>query len=245
VLRATGTEAGRDLIFAAVNDGGTGQLVTIVFNQRIKIFNRADVRAIEIVGLGNGDFLSSTADVPSLLDGGAGNDELRGGPANDRLLGKDGNDRLLGNAGDDLLDGGLGTDHMDGGSGADTADYHFRSANLFVDLQGDADDGASGERDTVAANVEHILGGSGSDTLTGNDRPNFIRGNGGNDTIRGGGGNDNLIGDGGQDRVFGEAGDDFLEVRDGITDLVLDGGAGFDRAKKDSSDPRTSIEQLV
>jgi uncharacterized delta-60 repeat protein len=250
VLRVNGSAAADNIVLDDL--GPTSRQYVVRVNGRSVTLDRSRFTRVEVLGQGGDDVIAAAehagatyVDLPLLLNGGAGNDRLSGGSGNDRLLGMDGNDQLFGNAGDDTVDGGLGTDLQDGGAGADTVDYSFRNSAVFVDLDGDADDGASGERDTVAANVEHILGGRGSDTLTGNAAPNFIRGNGGNDTIRGGGGNDTLVGDGGQDRLFGDAGDDFLDARDGITDLVLDGGTGFDKARKDASDPRTSIEQLV
>ena len=248
VLRVTGSDTGNDDVLVDDPDILSDQTLTVTVNGKRFFFDRPAVTRVEAFGLGGNDRIASGAQTfmpnPVLFNGGAGNDELIGGGANDTLLGLAGNDRLLGNGGDDHLDGGTGTDVQLGGSGADTIDYSFRSA-VRVDLQGDADDGPAGERDTVGADVEHILGGRGNDTLTGNGLANFINGNGGDDTIRGGGGNDTLVGGLGRDRLFGESGNDFLDARDGITDLVLDGGSGFDTAKKDGSDPRTSIEQLV
>jgi uncharacterized delta-60 repeat protein len=255
VLRVTGTEAGHDDV--RVSDFGAsdpeGPPTAVYVNGRTSYFRKRDVDRIEIKTLGGNDRVSDVdlAEAGAIsiatrrIDGGAGNDELHGGRGKDTILGQSGNDRIFGNGGDDLLDGGQGTDLMDGGSGADTVDYHFRNSAVFVDLQGDADDGPAGERDTVGANVEHIIGGNGSDTLIGNSLPNHIRGGPGNDTIRGGGGNDTLQGDGGRDSLYGEAGDDFLDAKDGITDLVLDGGTEFDRARKDASDPRSNIEQVL
>jgi uncharacterized delta-60 repeat protein len=252
VIRVTGTDAGKDDVRVA--DFGAeypGAPVDVYVNGRTSHFSRADVARIEINTLGgndrvtNVDFGAGSGFIPRRIDAGSGNDELHGGRGKDTLLGMDGNDRLYGEAGDDLLDGGTGTDVMLGGLGADTVDYHFRNSAVYVDLQGDADDGPLGENDTVGADVEHILGGNGSDTLVGNNLPNYIRGNGGNDTIRGGGGNDTLYGDAGADKLYGEDANDYLAARDGVTDLVLDGGAGYDKLWKDGSDPATGIEQIV
>jgi Ca2+-binding RTX toxin-like protein len=253
VLRVTGTEGNDDI---KVDDRGpTAGNVIVTRNGASGTFTRSQFTRIEIRGLGGNDKLhgfvfSQTGDnnqpnLPMLVHGGAGDDELVGGNGNDTLLGLEGNDTLFGLPGDDLLDGGQGADLMTGGTGADTVDYHFRNSAVFVDFAGGNNDGPAGEGDTVSADNEHIIGGNGNDTLIGNDNPNFIRGGPGNDTIRGGGGNDTLVGDGGQDRLFGEGGNDFLDARDGITDLVLDGGADTDTAKKDNSDPTTSIELLA
>ncbi|MCY2927699.1 MAG: hypothetical protein NT031_20105, partial [Planctomycetota bacterium] len=61
-----------------------------------------------------------TAGVPTVIDGGEGNDVLTGSPGADTLKGGDGADTLLGLAGDDVLDGGAGRDLVEGGAGSDT-----------------------------------------------------------------------------------------------------------------------------
>jgi Ca2+-binding RTX toxin-like protein len=75
--------------------------------------------------------------------------------------------------------------------------------------------------------------------------PRVIDGNGGNDELHGGIGNDTLRGGSGKDRLFGLAGNDLLDARDGIIDLIVDGGSGFDKARKDSGDSLTSVEQVI
>ena len=166
--------------------------------------------------------------------GGAGNDTLTGGTSNwDYLYGEDGNDRLYGGKGDedylhggkgnDVLDGGPGdVDYLEGGPGADVlrggtglvdrASYRGVTAALKADIDGaKGDDGAKGEKDTIALDIESIEGGKGDDVLTG--RPgarNWIQGGDGNDVIRGGSADDELSGDYGSDQVFGMGGDDEL-----------------------------------
>ena len=115
----------------------------------------------------------------------------------------------------------------------------FRASFLRASRSGTASAVAS-----PATSIEQIIGSKGNDTLVGDGRPNYIDGRGGNDTIYGGGGNDTLVGGLGQDKLYGQDGNDFLDAKDGITDLVLDGGAGTDTARKDTSDPRTSVEVL-
>jgi uncharacterized delta-60 repeat protein len=209
--------------------------------------------SIDVNLLGGNDRLDNTTvygsgaqgtDAPRTIHAGAGNDYVEGGGGADIIAAEDGNDAIHANGGNDTIIDGPGTDLNDGGLGADSVDYSFRSGPVFVDLQGDADDGPAGEHDTVATSIESIIGSKGNDTLVGDARPNFIDGRGGNDTIRGGGGIDTLIGGLGQDKLYGEDGNDFLDAKDGITDLVLDGGTGTDTARKDSSDPTTSIEAL-
>ncbi|WP_437694359.1 hypothetical protein [Sorangium sp. So ce176] len=59
--------------------------------------------------------------------------------------------------------------------------------------------------------MQHLLGGSGDDTLSGHAGDETIEGGGGNDIISGGAGNDRLFGDGGDDQLSGDGGDDYLD----------------------------------
>jgi Ca2+-binding RTX toxin-like protein len=190
-----------------------------------------------LIGPGDGD-------VRRTIHAGAGNDYIEGSTNLDFIAGEHGNDVIHAGGGDDTIVDGPGSDLIDGGDGADTVDYSYRSAAVHVDLEGDADDGPDGEHDTVMPTIEHVIGTRANDDIIGDARPNFIDGRAGNDTIVGGGGNDTLIGGTGQDKLYGQDGDDFLDDRDGITDFVLDGGAGTDTARKDDSDPTISIEAL-
>jgi uncharacterized delta-60 repeat protein len=243
VLRVTGT-AGVDRLDLEFGEGH----VTGSVNDAAERFVLSKVARVEVRGLAGDDLLRglSFSDVPVLFDGGDGNDLLLGGSGAERLLGGRGNDRLSGGPGDDVLEGGDGNDVLNGDAGADvfigglgndTADYGDRTDPLTVTIgSGTADDGAAGERDDVRAGVENVSGGANNDTLVGDGVNNILRGNRGNDLLNGGPG---------ADRMFGDAGDDTIHARDGITDLVLDGGSGFDKAQKDPSDPRTNIEQLL
>ncbi|WNB78142.1 calcium-binding protein [Methylomonas koyamae] len=78
-----------------------------------------------------GDFLDtsliSNQLIPSLIDGGTGNDTITGTGFNDIINGGQGNDTLKGGAGDDWISAGTGTDNVDGGTGDDTAIF----ANAF------------------------------------------------------------------------------------------------------------------
>ena len=84
---------------------------------------------------------------------------------------------------------------MYGGTGTDSADYYDHTVGVVADLDGAiGDDGAPGEGDTIASDVEGINGGWGDDTLTGNGNANVLDGRWGNDTLIGLAGNDTLIG---------------------------------------------------
>ncbi|MBB2940952.1 Ca2+-binding RTX toxin-like protein [Actinoplanes lutulentus] len=204
------------------DDGQSGEKDTI----------RTDVEGI-VGGSGN-----------DRLYGTSRNDHLFGGPGNDRLQGGAGNDSLHGYEGSDVLDGGAGNDQLigddpnagvwpdviRGGAGRDRVAYGNYTKPLTVDLDGaQRDDGQAGERDTLGADLEDIVGGAGNDRLTGNASANNIRGDLGNDVIRGGAGNDVLDGEDGRDSLYGDAGDDQLSGLDTGPDFPdtadrLDGG---------------------
>ncbi len=110
------------------------------------------------------------------------------------LNGGPGNDRLTGGSGDDTIDGGTGTDTIAGGAGSDTVSYASRTDGVTVRLNGRADDGAVGENDAVANDIENVTGGSGDDTLVGNAGPNTIDGGAGNDYLEPQQGRDTISG---------------------------------------------------
>jgi Ca2+-binding RTX toxin-like protein len=172
------------------------------------------------------------------LDGGPGADLLHGWDGGDQLLGGSGEDTLFGESGPDMLQGQLGADFLSGGVDIDCVSYQDHASPVVADLDGaTGDDGSAGEADTIASDVECLIGGEGNDVLTGDDLDNLIEGwsgsdvlNGlggsdklagesatggygtpGNDVIRGGNGDDWLLGNEGDDQLYGEAGDDRLE----------------------------------
>jgi Ca2+-binding RTX toxin-like protein len=158
--------------------------------------------------------------------GGAGADKLSAGPNGTTLVGNGGDDVLIGGPGDDTLVGGLGADTMSGGAGTDTVDYSARTMDVAVTLDGAANDGAVGEGDNVAADVENVIGGLGSDLLVGGPGPNDLDGGPGDDVIDG---------DGGRDVLHGGDGDDTIRARDGQRDDVSC-GPGQDAALVDQLD---------
>jgi Ca2+-binding RTX toxin-like protein len=147
------------------------------------------------------------------LTGGALNDTLTGNALDNVLTGNNGNDRLTGREGDDTLiggngddtyvfdaDGPLGTDTIFedvGSGGTDTLDFSATSAAITVDL------GCGVPQTVVAGNlmlqlvtchsIENVIGGAGSDTITGNSLDNRIEGGAGNDTLTGEMGNDTYV----------------------------------------------------
>lgn len=154
-------------------------------------FASGGVRKIRVDGLGGNDVITASGKLKPLT--------FYGGDGNDTLLGSAAGDALFGDAGDDWLDGAGGGDQLRGGDGRDTVDYSSRRRGVVVTLDGRANDGNSGERDNVAADVEVIRGGRGNDRLIGNAHANMLIGSKGRDTLIGGGGEDSLLGGAGKD----------------------------------------------
>lgn len=146
------------------------------------------------------------------------------------------------------------------GGGTDTYDFSNYTTNLSIDLTPGAwsDFGSqyatteyTMEDDTVVPSsvfggnlanpylydddprslIENAKGGSGADTLTGNQADNALTGNAGDDLLTGGTGADTLIGGAGTDSLEGGAGNDvFSASASDITGLseTIGGGDGTD-----------------
>jgi Ca2+-binding RTX toxin-like protein len=160
---------------------------------------------------------------------------VNGGDGDDTLTGGDGVDTLSGGEGNDLFKTSVGAvadgnDSYVGGNGVDKVDYSGRTANLTVTMAGVAGSGQSGESDTLAADIENLIGGTGNDTLSGNTLSNDIKGGAGNDTLWGGlAGACSATVD--VDTLDGEAGDDTFKMT-ALSDCMdsLTGGTGTDTA---------------
>ncbi|HRK29662.1 MAG TPA: calcium-binding protein [Tepidisphaeraceae bacterium] len=168
--------------------------------------------------------------------GGSGPDRIRGCPTANLIFGSGGRDTIDGAGGDDTISGGNGNDVFIasegndvyfGSGGKDTIDYSAESENLNLSIDGIANDGRPGETDNIAGSIENLVGGSGSDIITGNGRANVLIGNGGNDQIFGGGGDDVITGGIGEDLLSGQGGNDLIFAADGGPDTVS-GGSGTD-----------------
>ncbi|HEX6714015.1 MAG TPA: calcium-binding protein [Thermoleophilaceae bacterium] len=138
---------------------------------------------------------------------------ILGGSGDDHLVGTAMDNRVSGGAGDDVLDGGDGQDDLTGGPGSDTLNggpgyrdlvlYEDYSVPVSATLDDQRNDGAAGEADLIADDVEGVRGGGGNDTLTGSDasRIEYFSGGDGNDVIDGGRGPDSMDGGNGFDSV--------------------------------------------
>ena len=128
----------------------------------------------------------------------------------DTIIGLAGNDVLRGGGGRDFLRGRAGQDILDGGGGIDTADYSDRGQAIEVTLNGatTVTVKVGGVDEDRIRNIENIVGGFLSDTLTGDANDNSLAGEDGNDTLTGGAGADDFV----FSRLFGG--------NDTITDFV-------------------------
>ncbi|HEX8084269.1 MAG TPA: calcium-binding protein [Solirubrobacteraceae bacterium] len=219
---------------------------------------------VSVAGGGGADRLVAGAQA-AFLTGSGGDDELVGGPAADTLVGNLGDDTIRGNGGDDVFStttsGPDGADDWGGGDGVDSLFYGAtraqgrfvgRTASVFVTLGDGPGDGEIGEGDDVRGDVEYVTGGSGDDTLIGNDAGNQLGGLMGMDTLDGRGGDDIVEGDGafltelvdagnvviggaGPDRLTGGEGPDDLRAADGEAD-TLTCGDGVDFGPFDAGD---------
>ena len=168
--------------------------------------------------------------------GGSNDDVIRGNNAANILKGNNGNDLLEGFDGNDVLDQGLGggamyggnhndiliagdgADIIDGGSGFDTADYSRSSTGVIIDTTIGKVDGGWATGDTLV-DIEKIIGTDYDDHIIMGSGANTIDGGGGADTLNGGEGADTLNGGAGDDTLHGGLGAD-----------AIGGGSGFDIA---------------
>jgi len=134
--------------------------------------------SIETYRIGNdsGNNIVGTA-IAERIYGLGGNDTINGGAGADSLYGGEGNDRLYYDANDIVIDGGSGNDTLDASK---TQTGLALSVVNFVE-------------------IENLVGGSGNDTIAGDELANSLTGNSGNDIIDGGAGNDTLSGGSGND----------------------------------------------
>ncbi len=249
--------AGNDLLFGGTGDdeiNGAGGNDTISYAGSATAVN-ADLSTGSATGEGTdtlisvenltgsdqGDVLTGNGQV-NVIRGGSGPDLIDGNSGNDLLYGEGGPDELRGGPGNDLLDGGNagdilrgddGDDTIVGGDAVDTVSYKNATVGVTVDLGTGTATGQG--NDTIANDVEDILGSQQDDFLYGDAQDNKIQGRGGDDTIYGRNGNDDLRGNGKHDTIFGGNGDD--RVHGGSGADTLTGGADDDLMIGSSGSP--------
>ncbi len=176
--------------------------------------NTLDISAIDSdasIDLSSASSYSDGSDTVSWTSGdidnietGDGDDSLTGDSGANTFISGDGDDTLTGGAGNDSLEGGFGwdnyafasgfgTDTIQDVAGYDKLDFSAYSTGVDVDLTGTTFTNASDTLTWNANSMEHVVGGSGADTLTGDSDNNELTGNGGDDELTGGAGNDTYV----------------------------------------------------
>ena len=172
----------------------------------------------------------------NLLFGGFGNDVLTGAAANDTLNGGDGADMLDGgNSTDVFLVDGLDVVTDTGASGFDNAQILSQTGDLIDMSTWSGIERVNGNlgNDTIDASTQTVgltlFGGEGADSLIGGAGSDILIGGPGPDTLEGGAGNNLYVGGTGTDQMTGGTGDEIFFIGEN-GDVVVDAGAGFDRA---------------
>jgi Ca2+-binding RTX toxin-like protein len=166
-------------------------------------------------------------------------DVLSGDTGSESFHGRGGGDLVLAGGGDDFFfaeDSPDGPDKISGGAGVDLVSYTLRktSVNVTPDAGG-ANDGAPNERDEVIQ-AEVIQGGAGSDVLDAALSPALgytLLGGAGTDLLTGSDGEDRLVGGLGRDELRGLLRPDVLDSRDGVAEELLCGDGPGDVALLD------------
>lgn len=174
-------------------------------------------------GLDTVDYTTSTAGVTVDLAFSFGGVGGLGGTAQgdqyisvERVFGTAFSDTIRGSDSDDILLGGAGAsvgDDLDGRGGFDKTQY-FGSLDTVVDLTDSSRNSGLAQNDRLTS-IEHIVTGSGNDSIVGTAASERFEGLAGNDT---------LIGGEGVDTLLGGLGDDLLIVGSGGG--IVDGGEG-------------------
>lgn len=167
------------------------------------------------------------------------------------------------------LDGGLGDDTMIGSATGlkDFADYATAKAAVRVNLTTGVSTGGAGNDKLIY--IENATGSRFSDTLTGDNKDNWLQGFAGNDKITGfggadtlygdegndtldggagvdlvfaGAGSDTVIGGTGSDQLYGDAGNDI--IRGGLGNDILTGGDGYDTFVFDTAPSTNNVDSL-
>lgn len=185
------------------------------------------------------------------IDGKGGADLICGGNRFDFISGGPGNDKLRGRGDLDFLAGGPGNDHLyadeNDGDNADDVWYQDVANAVNVNLETGR---ATGEGTDILHGIDGVFGSQFDDTLTGDDRTNFIWGNGGNDTITGGAGLDLIDPGDGNDTSDGgtDPGGDDLDIYyvSGATGpATVDLEAGTSSGEGIGTDTLTDFENVV
>ncbi len=181
------------------------------------------------------DVLHGGAD-DDILIGGGGKDDLDGGAGTDQLFGDAGDDHLTGAwQDDDVLMGGAGDDKLVGGGLLGGGDGRDRLVRGVIQDGGDGDDVLR-----AGAETKQMFGRDGDDKLFGAEDADglLLDGGDGDDLILGTRRGETLVDGAGQDTLSGGRGarrssdfdieDEFIMLKDGERDKILDFDPGRD-----------------
>lgn len=105
---------------------------------------------------------------------------------------------------------GADTIVVNDGAGEVKADYAGRTTAVSLTIDGEANDGGTGEGDDLDFGITSLTSGAGNDTLAGSTAADVLTGGSGADRILGRGGNDRLTAGPGADTLYGGSGNDVL-----------------------------------
>jgi uncharacterized delta-60 repeat protein len=153
VLRVRGTVGDDRIILRRNPRTGRVEIQGLAQTFDPATFSRVDVQALD----GDDRVDLSALNVPTTVNGGAGDDVVLGSSAADSLLGSDGKDTLFGGNGNDTLGGGDGNDYLNGGRGADQVSGDAGNDQVFsLDGGRDTVDGGAGF-DRVKPDADDLL----------------------------------------------------------------------------------------
>ncbi|MGB0694185.1 MAG: hypothetical protein ACPGOY_00955 [Rhodospirillaceae bacterium] len=184
---ATGTGIGSDTLSNIENvTGGSGN-DTITGNSGNNALDGGD-------GTDTISFASETAGITVSLTTGSATGT---GIGTDTLANFE---NIIGGSGDDTFTGNAANNSLDGGGGSDTVSYAGDTSGLTASLADGTASGTGIGSDTLTS-IENLIGGSGADTLTGNNSANVLDGGAGDDLLIYTDASDTLTGGNGTDTV--------------------------------------------
>jgi Ca2+-binding RTX toxin-like protein len=171
---------------ASIPEAAGGGIDTIYTDSTFITLGGTGITNVEnIIYNGTGNSSINGSDYNNFLQGGSGNDVINSGWGSDTVFGLDGNDTIS-----SVTDATPG--YFDGGNGFDVFQVTGSAGPLSLVTQ--ATTGAYDSGDFFI-HFEGLIGGTGSDTFTGDAGNNLLDGgSGGNDLLEGGAGADTITG---------------------------------------------------
>jgi Ca2+-binding RTX toxin-like protein len=194
---------------------------------------RQNITLPTVIDGGNGNDTITGGAGADRINGGSGNDILNGGLGNDQLFGGLGNDRLNGSAGDDALEGGAGDDQLIGGAGENRFVFSGNKAlgSDTVDASNptsydslDFQGMGTGISVNLTIDYRQNITERLSLTLGSSQTIDAVFGSPHNDFIFGNDLDNHIDGNSGDDFIQGAGGDDELLGQSGFDTLTGDGG---------------------